>query len=128
MPGYQAEPGLLSVWFPTAVQRVEDLARRPQGWDSYGALQLQPEVASTLLQILYQLGSCIQSEPAISLTGEGGLVAEWSSSQSDLELTVNSPDDIQVYYSEHIANRDWEMPVSQASTLDKWLWRASATA
>jgi hypothetical protein len=124
--GIQLEPGLVSQWFFSAVQRLEDLARRPQNWDSYGASPLQQEAAQLFLDILQQLSLFIQSEPTISLNNEGGLVAEWSSSQSDLELTVNSPDDIQVYYSDQVANREWEIPVSQANMLDKWLWRASA--
>jgi hypothetical protein len=120
------EAGLIADWLPAVARRLEDLAHRPERWDSYSANALRGDTADILLATLYRLGLFIQSEPVISLSDRGGLVAEWSSSQSELELLVNPDDDVMVYYLDRPTNREWEISASQAGMLEKWLWRASA--
>jgi hypothetical protein len=118
---------LLPSWLVNTSRRMEELSYLPEGWDSYGASSLKEEVADSLFDLLILLNSAIQSEPYISLTTEGGLVAEWESSQSSLEMLASPGSNIMVYYHDTATNNEWEMAVSQCDRLDKWLWRASST-
>jgi hypothetical protein len=119
--------GLLPKWLTNALRRIDDLSEIPEGWDSYGGRVLQEEAGNRLSDLLYQLNSVIQSGPSISLTGDGGLVAEWGSSQSSLEIIANPASPVLVYYCDMMADREWEMPVSECDSLDKWLWTASSS-
>lgn len=119
--------GLLPSWLASMSRRVEELSHLTDDWDSYGARPLRDDVADILLDTLVELNSYIQSEPYISLSSEGGLVAEWDSTQSSLELLVNPTEDVMVYYHDTATNREWEGPASRCDRLDKWLWRASST-
>jgi hypothetical protein len=119
--------GLLSTWLLNVARRMGELSYLPNGWDSYGASSLNKGAADLLFAVLVRLNSVIQSEPYISLTGEGGMVAEWESPQSALELIANPQEEVLVYYRDKITNRESEMPVFRCDRLDKWLWRASST-
>jgi hypothetical protein len=118
--------GRYPAWLGDVLRRIEELSHRTEGWDSYGGEPLSEDAANTLLIVLIRLSSYIQSEPAVSLSSEGGLVAEWESSQSSLEL-VATKNGVEVYYCEEAGNREWDMPAAQCQQLDKWLWRASST-
>jgi hypothetical protein len=113
-------------WLGSVHRRIEELSQRTEGWDSYGGEPLNEDAANALLGVLRKLSPFIQSEPTISLSNDGGLVAEWESSQSSLEL-VATGDEVGVYYSEEAGSREWDMPAVQCQQLDKWLWRASST-
>lgn len=119
--------GLMSSWLLNTARRIDELSHLPDGWDSYGAGSLKEETADLLFMLLVRLNSVIQSEPYISLSGEGGLVAEWESAQSSLELLANPREEVMVYYCDRVTNHEWEMPASRCDRLDKWLWRASST-
>ena len=118
--------GHYPVWLGDVLHRIEELSHRTEGWDSYGGEPLSEDAANALLATLLRLSPFIQSKPAISLSNEGGLVAEWESSQSSLELVATGRE-VSVYYSEEASNREWEMPAAQCQQLDKWLWRASSS-
>lgn len=113
-------------WIGDVLRRIEELSQRTEGWDSYGGEPLSEDAANALLDILLTLSPFIQSEPTVSLSNEGGLVAEWESSQSSLEL-VATGSSVGVYYCEEAGSREWDMPAAQCQQLDKWLWRASST-
>jgi hypothetical protein len=113
-------------WLGDVHRRIEELSQRTEGWDSYGGEPLSEDSANALLAVLRLLSPFIQSEPVISLGNDGGLVAEWESSQSSLEL-VATGSKVGVYYCEEATNQEWDMPALQCQQLDKWLWRASSS-
>jgi hypothetical protein len=113
-------------WLGDVYRRIEELSQRTKGWDSYDGEPLSEDSANALFAVLRLLSPFIQSEPTISLSGEGGLVAEWESSQSSLEL-VATGSEVGVYYREEASDREWDMPASKCRQLDKWLWRASSS-
>ncbi len=122
------QAGLRPSWLAEAFRRIDELSNLPEGWDSYGGSVLQDDAADALVRLLNQLNSVIQSPPSISLTGTGGLVAEWQSAQSSLELLANPEGTVSVYYCDMATNAEREMPATQCDLLEKWLWQASARA
>ncbi len=111
------------------LERVVDLSRRQEDCDSYGGRALQPRVVTQLIDVLAQLDDVIQTEPAVSMTGEGGLVLAWENEGYLLELSIDpappSRSEITVYF-EDASGTEWEGPAADCHALDKWLWQASA--
>jgi hypothetical protein len=121
-----SKEGLLPSWLVNVAKRISELSYLPDDWDSYGAHSMNEESVGVLAELLVRLNSFIQSEPRVSLSVEGGLVAEWESTQSSLELLANPGEEAIVYYRDRLNNHEWEMPTSQCDRLDKWLWKASS--
>jgi hypothetical protein len=118
---------ILPGWINGALERIEELSHRPEGWDSYQGSALETETAGILVDILLRLSPVIQSGPAISLRNDGGLIAEWANSRSSLELAIAPDGGVEVYH--HNAETDQEQDISLADCpmLEKWLWQTSST-
>jgi hypothetical protein len=84
------------------------------------------DVADSFSDLLALLNPFIQSEPHVSLTVEGGLIAEWKGSQASLELQIDPENEAMVYFLDRASNAESEMTVSRCEDLDKWLWSASS--
>src|SRR5690242_17273674 len=93
----QTDDAPLPAWLGCFTSRVAELTHLPDGWDSYGASALSPEVVSILFQLLQGYAFAIQSPPVISVNDEGGLVAEWETSLFSLDLLVNPGSEVCVY-------------------------------
>ncbi len=113
-------------WMARVIRRIVELDKRTEGWDSYGGGRLQPSAIEVTLKFLVEYGYAIQTEPLLSLTGEGGLLCAWQSSQGVLDLTAQPDETPSVYYCDAVTGREWEGSVYESSLLEKWLWRASA--
>lgn len=110
------------------LDRIAKLGEHGVNWDSYGGLPLQWQVVPPLLTLLRELDEVIGSSPALSLTGEGGLLVSWKSSEASLELSVEPPrGSLEVYYQAS-TGAEWEGPVVECQSLDKWVWQASGAA
>jgi hypothetical protein len=113
-------------WLPDVITRVIELGRRPLGWDSYGGRPLDLDAASRTVVLLRSLSSLIQEPPSVSMTAEGGLSCEWRSDNTELLLNVEPGAVPAVYFSDELAEREWEGPIDTCPMLEKWLWQASA--
>jgi hypothetical protein len=121
---WQPETQLTPSWLPAALRRIVDLSYRPEGWDSYDAAALKPHAITGAIELFAEYGLRIQTDPAISLTPDGGLLLEWENDEASLEYSVSSSGSGSVYYSDN-SGREWDGPVNDCTLLEKWLWRAS---
>jgi hypothetical protein len=117
---------VLPNWFADISRRLDELGHLRDDWDSYGGRALDEDLAMAFFHILVQLSSVIQSAPLISMTAEGGLLAEWASPQSSLELAANPKSPVSIYYRDEETNREWEMPAEECEQIEEWLWKASS--
>ncbi len=117
----------VSEWYAAVAGRILELSRRPAGWDSYGGSPLQYAVVLPLLDLLQGLDPVIQSEPSVSLTGDGGLVVGWQNDQSLLNLTAEADPAVTLTaYFQDSAGVEWEGPIADCHSLEKWVWQASS--
>jgi hypothetical protein len=114
------------LWVASAFVRVVELSRRPLGWDSYDARPLQASALRDFLETMISLSHAIQSEPAISLTTEGGLMASWSNASGSLDIIVDPSEDPRIIYEDGLDGSEWYGPVGASPRIEKWLWRTSA--
>lgn len=117
---------LAPIWAENVQRRVTELARWPEGWDSYGARRLQGQVATDFYEVLEALAHAVQSEPLISLTTEGGLIASWENAQGSVEITVEPDQTPRLAYEDAIRGTEWDGPLKSSSLVEKWLWQTSA--
>lgn len=114
-------------WVTKYVERLIELERLEEDWDSFGGRPLQRGSVSAMNNVLVQLDEDIRSEPVVTMTPEGGLNCEWSSGEYVLELTSHEDLRVDVYFSEK-GNEEYELSIQDAPDLRKWLWQASAPA
>jgi hypothetical protein len=114
-------------WLPDAIRRVIELSLLQKDWDSYGGEPLQSGSVMAFGLLITELGQTIQTQPVISLNGDGGLVLEWENEQASLVYVASADTTAQVYYAEP-SGREWEGQAVECVLLEKWLWRASGRA
>lgn len=124
--GGQASYDISPPWIPDVLHRIMQLAMLPSGWDSYGGRKLDPKVASTFVAILQVLAPAVQSKPRISLTGNGGLVATWSTGGKMADITLEPGREPTFSYEDNLTDFEWDGPLmADDQRVEKWLWRAS---
>lgn len=77
-------------WLQAAADRVADLLILPENWDSYGAKQVNVELAVSALNLLTQIMRDGTPVPSIVPTNSGGIQLEWHRNGVDLEIEVIS--------------------------------------
>ncbi|HET8658153.1 MAG TPA: hypothetical protein VFM55_04045 [Micromonosporaceae bacterium] len=85
---------------------------------------MQQEAIAAAVDLLANYGSVMQTQPAVSLTNDGGLLFEWQNDESYLEYTALPDGYGYVYYADS-TGREWDGPVTECILLEKWLWQAS---
>lgn len=113
-------------WLYEVVARLTELARLADNWDSYGARSLQTDAIRSFGEFIQEYRSAIQSTPILALTPEGGIFAEWSSSESELEITFEPDSEPRVYLESLLGGPEIYGPLSEyQNSLVKWLWASS---
>jgi hypothetical protein len=118
------ERRIVPPWVPAASKRIAELSSRRKGWDSYDGEPMQPGAVVSVGLLIAEFGHALQTNPVISLTGDGGVLLEWENEQASLEYATFGDASAHVYYSEP-SGREWEGPAAECVMLEKWLWRAS---
>lgn len=72
----------------TSVRRVQELARLPEGWDSYGARKIQPPALEAALRVLRVADSDLLPAPHLSPVADGGVQVEWSVGDRCAEVEI----------------------------------------
>ncbi len=117
---------LVPAWTHAFVDRLIELSQRPEGWDSYGARAMQVAVVENVVSFLASFSHAIQSDPAVSLTSEGGLFLSWQNAAGVVEVSMEPDADVYVSYEDSLRGVEWEGPASEATLLEKWLWQTSS--
>ena len=100
---------------------------RPHGWDTYGARRLDPACAANFVDVLRLLAHAIQSEPLVSLTVLGGLIATWSTDSKVADVVLEPGLAPMFGFEDSLAGFEWDGPLRAADPrVVRWLWQASA--
>lgn len=110
--------------FLKCVEGVVDLLRLPPGWNSYSA---KPIAASNAVRAIRVLASIIDTEtplPAIVPSSQGGIQLEWHAKGIDIEVYIDSYDDVR-FFAEHTGSGESiEEPLAgHEHELKAWLHR-----
>ena len=74
----------------TALRKIEELASLPAGWDSDGAVKIDPTCVDVAYRTLTALmiGNPVLIPPTVVPTTTGGVQLEWHSGGVDVEISV----------------------------------------
>ena len=98
-------------WVEPTVQALEELLMLPPGWDSYGALAVDPTHVEAALRVLYLVMREDTPKPSIAPTNRGGVQVEWHERGIDLELETLSAHRLRVSYEDLRTDTEWDREV-----------------
>lgn len=77
-------------WHGRAIEKLAELSRLPENWDSYGAARPNVRLAIDLGNALYVISRAFPDSdcPELFASPSGGFVAEWTSSFGEFSLNV----------------------------------------
>ena len=88
-------------WLSTAINRINELAQLPEGWDGSSALPLSMTCVSAMTSFVSSpLIQDLQEKPQIVPTTDGGLVLEWHTMEFDFSLETSPIEPPTFYYHE----------------------------
>jgi len=112
---------------PSVLHRISQLAMLPDGWDTYGARRLDPSCAASFVDVLRLLAHAVQSEPRVSLTVLGGLIATWSTDSKVADVVLEPGLASMFSFEDGLAGFEWDGPLTAADPrIERWLWQSSA--
>jgi hypothetical protein len=101
----EAESG----WEDEVVERLIQLLRFPENWDSYGARRPQMQAANELLAVLYAVMQRNTPAPSVVPAAQGHFQAEWHRNGIDLEVEVASPTSIFMWSCDGVVELEEEL-------------------
>jgi hypothetical protein len=118
LPGWVSKPQI------STILQIYALRALPPGWNSYGARPIRHDVISCVADWMLVLLKPSTPAPAVVPRVQGGLQLEWHRSGVDLEIYVDSPEQIS-FSTEEVASGESEEGIlpRDANLLDRWISR-----
>jgi hypothetical protein len=89
----------------TIRNKINDLLRLPENWNSYGATKIRADVASFCISLMASLVKSDTPLPNVVPLNKGGIQLEWHQNQADLEIAIFEPYKSEFWFFDH-RNRD----------------------
>jgi hypothetical protein len=75
-------------WLRSAQEKLEELSKLPENWNSYGSRPIQSGAIETAANLLSDLIKINMPEPKIFPVSGGGIQLEWENSKCEFELEI----------------------------------------
>lgn len=95
-------------WSSDLLARISELGDLEEGWDSYGACPVDPQCAVATVNFLFSMLDASTPKPSIVPTSRGGIQLEWHRAGADLEIEVESPARLHVFFEDQQADKETE--------------------
>ncbi|MGH9893856.1 MAG: hypothetical protein ACREA0_18100, partial [bacterium] len=114
-------------WIGPAERRLEQLLTLEPGWDSYGGLPIDRQVASRVANVLHVLARAQAPQPQLVPLSSGGMHLEWYGQNIEMALEMEpDSDELTVFYADLGTGGSWQGPIGdEPEPLEKVLWRLS---
>lgn len=114
---------------PTVLKSVEavvDLLSLPPGWNSYSARPIEHQSAKQAIQLLAEYLKPGTPPPSVVPTVRGGIQLEWHTAGANLEIYIESPNEVNFFAEETGSGQSSDVPLSgHEHQLISWLERLS---
>ncbi len=98
----------LGGWFEPTANAIVRLLELQQGWDSYGAAQVDQSLANATLKLLVDVLGDDMPVPSVVPTSAGGIQVEWHIAGIDLEIETLSRHRFAVYFEDARTGEEWD--------------------
>ena len=102
----------LSSWSSDLLAKISELGNLEEGWDSYGARPVDPQCAVAAVEFLLYVLDASLPKPSIVPTNRGGIQLEWHRAGADLEIEIESPTRLHVFFEDEQDGREDEVTLS----------------
>lgn len=116
-----------STWFHDLLTRISELGDLEENWDSYGARPVRPECAVMAVRFLLSYVDRDTPAPSVVPTNRGGIQLEWHRAGADLEIQIESPGRMEVFFEDERAGQEEFTLTSNLERLVPLLKRLSRT-
>lgn len=99
-------------WLMPTVNALQDLLRLPAGWNSYGAVPIEPRAVVATIELMASTMDTDTPAPHVVPTNRGGVQLEWHQPDVDLEIQVLAPGRFAVAFEDFRTGREWEGEVT----------------
>jgi hypothetical protein len=118
--------GVMPRAFAKSVEAVLDLLTLPAGWNSYSAEPVAQHTAIRAIRLLAELLGPDTPQGAVVPTVRGGIQLEWHTKGVNIEVYVESPDEVSFFAEDVAAGETVEEPLAgHEYELRSWLQRIS---
>ncbi|NIA71054.1 hypothetical protein HBA54_20860 [Pelagibius litoralis] len=93
-------------------RKLQELAGLPVGWDGYDGQPLQSDIANFAFKLLSETLDPDCPPPQIVPLGYGGLQLEWHERGIDLEIEIEAPNRVALYFCDHQTGEEIEQQIS----------------
>lgn len=97
-------------WFMPILNKICELGDLSPGWDSYGAMPIDPKTVVFAINLLLIVLTPSDPLPAVVPTSRGGVMFEWHDGGIDFEIDVRSPYLIHVAFVDGTREEEFEKP------------------
>ena len=101
-------------WLDATLLRVNELMSLGKNWDSYGAYPVTGDAAGSLLSLLLPMLPEAAEPPVLVPTPTGGIQASWDGGEHEVEVVIESGQDISVYYAHDGLEEEFYLGSSEA--------------
>lgn len=98
----------LADWALQAATELTELLNLPPGWNSYAAKPIERRTVQAAWDVLSRFMLATTPPPAIVPTNRGGVQFEWHTDRADLEISVYSPFQSEVFFEDLGSQERWE--------------------
>ena len=113
--------------FVPAIHGIVDLLTLQPGWNSYSAKPIPAPNAVRAVQLLAEFLDTATPPPVIVPTVHGGIQLEWHRNGVDIEIYIESPEDVSFFAQQVGSVKSVEEPLlGHEENLRTWLKRVSA--
>ncbi len=118
--------GILPRPFLKSVESIAALLSLPPGWNSYSARPITPQNAIRAIGLIWNLLQPGIAAPIVVPRVRGGIQLEWHTEAGDIEIYIDSPDQIS-FFAEHAeSGESTEAPLAgHEEVLRAWVQRIS---
>lgn len=119
--------GPLPAPFLESVKAVVDLLDLPAGWNSFSAKPIAHRNAEAAIRVLAHLLDPETPPPAVVPRVKGNIQLEWHTKQIDIEVYIDSPEQVRFFAEDVSTGETAEGPLSGSEEqLKKWLRRVAS--
>jgi hypothetical protein len=116
----------MSSTFRKSVEAVADLLSLPPGWNSYSAKPIDHQNARQAIRLLAEFLKPNTPPPSVVPTVRGGIQLEWHTGGVNVEIYIESQDDVSFFAEEAGSGNSSEVPLAgHEEELRSWLQRLS---
>lgn len=102
----------IPTWARGLLRKISELGDLEEDWDSYGAQPIDPRCAVTAAEIILNLMDSEMPAPSIVPTTGGGVQLEWHRAGADLEIEIQSPTKVEVFFEDGRTGEEKELNLS----------------